>query len=272
MCDRKLRVLAVGAHPDDCEYHFGGTAALYLKQGHRVRFVSMTNGNAGHQSMGRAELAAVRLGETRRVSELTGVEYEVLDHDDGNLTDDLATRDELIALIRRFEPDVLFTHRTNDYHTDHRHAGLLVQDASFLLGVPLVCPDVPCLRQMPVILSFYDSFKKPVPFAADVAVDTDSTAADKAAMLDCHRSQFYDWLPWVEHAVDQVPAAQEDRLGWLAAVTGQRDTECARKCRDKLIERYGAARGRAVRHAEAYEASEYGAPLTDENIPVLFPF
>jgi N-acetylglucosamine malate deacetylase 1 len=268
----KLRIMAVGAHPDDCEYHFGGTAAKYLMHGHVVRFVSVTNGNAGHQTLGRKELAAIRAGETRNVNALTGVEYEVLDNDDGNLIADLRTRDELIAVIRQFKPDMVFTHRTNDYHTDHRHTGLLVQDASFLLGVPLVCPEVPCLRSMPVIMSFYDNFKKPVEFHTDVAVDIDDSIIQKVRMLDCHRSQFYDWLPWVELELDQLPETHEARFSWLEKKIRSRDANVAQFCREQLKQRYGATAGAAVSCAEAYEVSEYGAPLPDDKIPYYFPF
>lgn len=272
MENKQLRIMAIGAHPDDCEYMFGGTAALYRSLGHAVMFVSATNGNAGHQTLGRAELAAIRAGEARNVIALTGVEYVILNNDDGNLTDDLKTRDELIGVIRRFRPDVIITHRTNDYHTDHRHTGLLVQDASFLLGVPLVCPNVPCLRYTPVILSAYDTFKKPQEFVADIVVDIDSTLPQKAAMWDCHKSQFYDWLPWVERETDPVPASEPDRLAWLEKKVAGKDAAIARRLRDKLIERYGEARGSAVKHAEAYEISEYGASLPKEKIGEFFPF
>ncbi len=272
MINEKLRILAIGAHPDDCEYHFGGTAAKYLLAGHIVRFVSMTNGNAGHQTLSRKELVAIRAEETRRVSALTSVEYEVLDNDDGNLTTNLETRDMLIAVIRRFKPDMIFTHRTNDYHTDHRHTGLLVQDASFLLGVPLACPEVPCLRYMPVILSFFDNFKKPLRFQIDIAVDISDTIALKALMLDCHRSQFYDWLPWVERMENQVPAEDADKLNWLTENVQSRDAAIAEQCLDKLKQRYGTERGEVVKYAEAFEISEYGAPLPEDKIANYFPF
>jgi LmbE family N-acetylglucosaminyl deacetylase len=269
---RQLRVMAIGAHPDDCEYHFGGTAALYKEKGHIVKFVSVTSGNAGHQSMGREELKRVRAGEASRVSETTGIEYEILGVDDGALVPDLASRELVISAIRRFRPDIVFAHRPYDYHADHRAVGLLMQDASFLLGVPLVCPSVPCLRHVPVIMSFSDNFTKPVACAPHVAVDTDAALDRKAAMLDCHRSQFYDWLPWVERETDEVPQDEEGRLRWLTGKVSQRDASAARRVRDLLIGRYGAARGRAVQHAEAFETSEYGAPLPDEKMDEYFPF
>lgn len=272
MEQRQLRVLAIGAHPDDCEYHFGGTAAKYRSLGHAVKFVSATNGNAGHQAMGRQELAARRAGETAMVSNLTGIEYEILPNDDAALTPSLEAREQVLSVIRRFQPDLVFTHRTCDYHADHRATGLLVQDASFLLGVPAACPSVPCLRHMPVILCFYDSFTRPVGFHTDVAVDIDGTLEDKVRMLDCHRSQFYEWLPWVEHEEDQLPGTDEDRFRWLEQKIARKDAEVARRCRDMILSRYGAPRGRAIRHAEAYEVSEYGEQMTEEMEKVLFPF
>lgn len=272
MDPRQLRVMAIGAHPDDCEYYFGGTAALYREHGHIVKFVSVTNGNAGHQSMGREELARVRAGEAACVSGLTGIEYEMLGADDGALAPDLAMRELVIAVIRRFRPDIVFSHRPYDYHADHRAVGLLVQDASFLLGVPLVCPSAPCLRHMPVIVSFYDSFTKPVACMPDVAVDIDAAHDRKAAVLDCHRSQFYDWLPWVEREADEVPRDDMDRLRWLKGKVSGKDAAVAMRVRGLLKRRYGDARGGAVRHAEAFEASEYGAPLPVEKISEYFPF
>lgn len=272
MTTKQLRVMAIGAHPDDCEYHFGGTAALYLKAGHTVRFVSATCGNAGHQSLGRTELAAVRARECEAVVKLAGVEYEVLPNDDAGLTADLATRAQVISAIRRFRPDIVFTHRAYDYHADHRTTGLLVQDASFLLGVPAVCPDVPCLRYMPVIASFIDSFRRPLEFHADIAVDTDSAVDMKTRMLDCHRSQFYDWLPWVENDPDPVPEDDREKLIWLGGKVKARDAAAAARCREQLVARYGQARGSAVQYAEAFEVSEYGTQVPEEKVRVFFPF
>lgn len=271
--NQKLRIQVIGAHPDDCEFHFGGTAAKYLALGHTVRFVSATNGSAGHHLyQSREQIAAVRLKETAAVSALTGVEYEVLTSDDGCLTADLQTRDNIIRVIRKFQPDIIFTHRVNDYHTDHRNTAQLVQDASYLLGVPMVCPDVPCLRGMPVILSFFDGFTKPVPFQTDVAVDITDTIEQKVRMLHCHVSQMYEWLPWVEGQSEPIPTAEEDRLSWLAKKVQGRDARAAEFCREQLRQRYGAEHGGKARYAEAFEANQYGSPLNHENSTVLFPF
>src|ERR1700737_486966 len=63
--DGKLNVIAFGAHPDDCDSRAGGTAAKYAALGHRVRFVAVTNGDAGHQTEGGGALATRRRAEAQ---------------------------------------------------------------------------------------------------------------------------------------------------------------------------------------------------------------
>ena len=55
MSEERLRVLVIGAHPDDADISAGGVAALYVQQGHTVTLVSVTNGDAGHHAMGGGE-------------------------------------------------------------------------------------------------------------------------------------------------------------------------------------------------------------------------
>ena len=266
-----IRALMIGAHPDDCEFLTGGLAAKYRAQGHVVKFVSATNGNAGHHQMGGGPLALRRLEEARRVSALTGLEYEILDNDDGQLEADLSTRAQIIGLIRAFRPDLIFTHRLNDYHPDHRRTGMLVQDASYLIRVPNICPLVPHLTYTPVILYMQDGFRKPVPLSPDVVVAIDDVMDDKARMLHCHESQFYEWLPWIGGYADQVPEGDAARLAWLRAGRERYDAAVADRFRDQLIARYGEGPGRAVRCAEAFEVSEYGRPLPPNEIARWFP-
>lgn len=266
-----IRALMIGAHPDDCEYLAGGLAAKYRARGHAVRFVSVTNGNAGHHQMGGGLLARRRLEETRRVSALTGIEYEVLDNDDGQLETDLSTRAQVIGLIRTFRPDLIFTHRTNDYHPDHRRTGILVQDASYLIRVPNICPLVPHLTYSPIILYLQDGFQKPIPFAPDVVVGIDDVLDDKTRMLHCHESQFYEWLPSIGGYSDQAPEGDTARLAWLRRAREEYDGAVADRFRDALIARYGDAAGNAVRYAEAFEVSEYGRALPPDEVGRWFP-
>src|SRR5918911_3968007 len=171
MADAPLRLLIIGAHPDDADYHAGGTAALYRAAGHVVRLVSLTNGNAGHQTLRGAELAARRRDEAAAAGAVIGAAYDVLDNHDGQLLPTLENRHQVIRLIRSFRPDLVLTHRPNDYHPDHRSTSQLVQDAAYLVTVPAIVPDTPHLERDPVIAYLPDDFQKPWPFQPAVAVD-----------------------------------------------------------------------------------------------------
>jgi LmbE family N-acetylglucosaminyl deacetylase len=78
-------MIVFGAHPDDCEYDSGGTAALWARQGHKVKFVALTNGDIGHHEIGGAMLARRRSEEARRAAAILGVETEVVDNYDSEL-------------------------------------------------------------------------------------------------------------------------------------------------------------------------------------------
>ena len=158
----KLRIMVIGAHPDDAE-DAGGTAAKYIEMGHTVRLVSVTNGDAGHQSMGGGPLALRRSREAKKAGEAIGAEYIVLGNHDGELMPTLENRRTLIMVIREFMPDMIFTHRTNDYHPDHRYTGILVQDAAYMVMVPNIVPETPPLKKNPVIMFLHDRFTKPNP-------------------------------------------------------------------------------------------------------------
>src|SRR4051794_16173182 len=127
-----LRLLIIGAHPDDADYAAGGTAALYRAQGHVVRMVSLTNGDAGHHQGGGAALAKRRLAEATAAGAVIGATYDLFPNHDGELLPTLDNRRQVIRLIRTFDPDLVLTHRPNDYHPDHRSTSQLVQDAAYM--------------------------------------------------------------------------------------------------------------------------------------------
>ena len=70
-------------------------------------------------------------------------------------------RRAVTRLIREWRADVVTSHRPNDCHPDHRYAGVLVQDAAYMVTVPGFCPDVPHLERNPVFLYYADRFLKP---------------------------------------------------------------------------------------------------------------
>ena len=272
MAEQPLRILIIGAHPDDADIKAGGTAAKWCALGHVVRLVSLTDGGAGHQSERGPSLARRRRAEAEAAASVIGATYEVGDVPDGTLDDRLESRHRVIRLIRGFRPDLIITHRATDYHPDHRFAGLLVQDAAYLLTVPAVCPETPHLASSPVILYLSDAFRKPCRFEPHVAVDIEGEFDRLVAMLHCHRSQFYEWLPYNTGQLDRVPEGDAPRRAWLADRVRGRLLPLADRHRDLLRRIYGPEAGGHVRLIEAFEASEFGAALDPEAWERLFPF
>ena len=270
--DAQLRLLVIGAHPDDCEVKAGGLASLYAGLGHRVRFVSLTNGATGHHEIGGIELARRRREEADAVAAGAGLEYEILDNHTGELEPSVANRKQVIRLIREFDPDLVLTHRPWDYHPDHRYTGMLVQDASYILTVPNMVPLTPHLQRMPVIMYLGDTFRKPIPFEPDVVVDIDAVVDRKLEMLHCHTSQMYEWLPYNRGELEKVPADEAGRRAYLTAWRRGAMEQVAADHRARLRELYGEAHGARVQCAEAFETCEYGAALTEDRRARLFPF
>jgi len=267
-----LRLLILGAHPDDAEIHAGGLALGYREAGHAVRMVSMTDGSAGHHAMPPEELAAVRRAEAAASAASIGAESVVWEYPDGALLPTLEVRHRVIREIRAFRPDLVLTHRTNDYHPDHRAAGQAVQDASYMVRVPRVVPDTPPLARDPVIAFLPDLFDKPTPMDGDVVLDITARVDAITAMLACHRSQVFEWLPWIDGLLDQVPADAPGRLTWLRAWFAGQIRPRADRYRKELTAQYGSKRGRRIEFIEMFEISEYGSPLDDAARRRLFGF
>lgn len=267
--DGKLNIIAFGAHPDDCDQRAGGTAAKFAALGHRVRFVSVTNGDAGHQTEGGGALAARRRAEAQEAGRRIGIEYVVLDNHDGELVPGLKPREEIIRQIRQINADLVLAPRPNDYHPDHRYTGILVQDAAYMVVVPNIAPDTPALRKNPVFMYFQDGFQKPGPFSPDVAISIDDVIEKKVDMLDAHVSQFYEWLPWVGGTLDKVPKDAAARKRWLRDTRAWQPTPAVKAA---LAKWYGQEKGSAVRYAEAFEICEYGTRPDEALIRKLFPF
>lgn len=266
--DEPARFIVIGAHPDDCDIDAGATAALLAEMGHAVKFLSVTNGDAGHQSMGGGILAKRRMEEAKESARRLGIdEYEVLDNHDGELTPNLNVRLQIIRKIREWNADVVIAPRPNDYHPDHRYTGVLVQDAAYMVAVPNVAPDTPPLKKNPVFLYTHDGFQSPEPFRPDIAIDVDKTFSKKIDGLDAHVSQFYEWLPWIGGYLDEVPKDPEERKKWLANL---RPATISPETRKSLEKWYGANKAAAVRHAEAFQVCEYGKQPSDEEIRKLF--
>jgi LmbE family N-acetylglucosaminyl deacetylase len=269
--EHRLRILVFGAHPDDPE-KVGGTMAKFVAMGHVVRLVSLTNGNAGHFSMGGGPLAQRRYQETQCAGRVIGAEYVVLENDDGKLMPTLENREQVIRQIREFQADIVISPRPNDYHPDHRNTAQLVMDAAYMVTVPNIVPLTPHLTKNPVFLYMSDRFTEPSPFAPDVAVAIDDVIEKKIDMYHCHESQMYEWLPYNQGVLDSVPKDPAKRREWLAQTWGFRSSEPGEAYRALLVQLYGEQKGSQVRQAEAFQVSEYGSQPSLAELKKLFPF
>src|SRR5688500_8616530 len=263
-----IRIIMIGAHPDDCDQDGGGTAILFAKMGYAVKFVSVTNGDAGHQSIGGGMLAQRRIAEAKEAGKRFGVEYEVLDNHDGELLPTLNVRLQVIRKIREWDADVVIAPRPNDYHPDHRYTGVLVQDAAYMVAVPNIATESPALKKNPVFLYFQDRFQRPNAFRPDIAVDITTIFDKKISALDAHESQMYEWLPWIGHYADKVPKDKADRIKWLGETRKQTILPAVKTALEKW---YGKEKAAAIKNAEAFEICEYGTQPDDEMIKKLFP-
>ena len=266
--DDKINVIVFGAHPDDADADAGGTAIKYAQMGHNVMFVALTNGDAGHFSMGGGALARIRRAEAEEAGRRAGVKYVVLDNHDGELMPTLHVRLQVIRLIRKWNADLVIGPRPNDYHPDHRNCGIVLQDAAYMVIVPNVAPDTPPLKKNPIFLYAQDFFQKPNPFTPDIAVDISDTYKQKIYTMAAHESQNFEWLPWTSGRLDEIPEDEQARLDYLAKYRKIRITE---EVRESLIKWYGKDKSVLVTDAEAFEICEYGRRPSDDEIRKLFP-
>ena len=271
---RVLRIIAFGAHPDDAEFQLGGCAIKWAQLGHKVKLVSVTNGDIGHWKMAGGPLAKRRTAESKEAAKRMGVESLVLDIHDGEIMPTLANRKTIARLIREWQADLVFTHRPHDYHPDHRNAGLLIRDAAFMVGVPFYVPDTPPVKRNPVFMYFPDRFTRPYPFQADIAISIDDVFDEKVHALDALESQVYEGgangsAQTLIQRKAHDPVARKEIL--KASWTG-RNGRIADRFRESLVKWYGSEKGKAVKTAEAFEVCEYGRRPSETELKTLFPF
>src|SRR5688572_31287537 len=255
--DGKYRIIAFGAHPDDCELQTGGTAAMWAAKGHKVKFVSVTNGDIGHWREAGGPLAKRRLAEVKEAARILGIETDVLDIHDGELLPTLENRKLITQKIREWNADLVLGPRPNDYHPDHRYTGILVQDAAYMVTVPFFCPDIPHLTNNPVFMYYPDRFQKPNPFKPDVVVATDTVIEKRLDALDAMPSQFYEGGANGSEAL--VPSDPEKKKARAKAVRdgfARRFSNQADRFRKELGEWYGEDKAKNFKYAEGFEICE----------------
>ena len=262
---KDLRVMVIGAHPDDPDLNAGCTIMKLVAAGARVRFISVCNGDKGHQTTWGPSLASRRYGEAQASAKVFGVEnYAILGNSDCEVENTPALRRELTRRVREFSPHIIFTHRICDYHADHRVVGQAVMDITYFLGVPGWCPESPLPSVKPAVLFLRDTFTVPRELRPDIVVPVDDPAIRQRylAALACHVSQFAEWLPYDKNIVAECPdwadiPAREAFLSkyWLEP----------RKGYD--ARRFGVP---GFKEVEVFEQSEYGRQMAPEDMKRIF--
>ena len=261
---KELRVMAIGAHPDDPDVNMAGTIRKFVLEGAKVRMVSVSNGDKGHRTMPPDELAKRRYAEAQESARVLGVEkYLVLGGHDCELEVTMEWKKKLTKVIREFAPHLIFTHRTCDYHADHRAVAQLVMDVAYFLGVPYWCPEVPVPDVMPAVFFMRDRFSMPRELRPDVVLDVTDVQDVVADALCCHESQFFEWLP------PEIPGAQAENPGKDGSVETKR----------AFVKKYWFSRKRLdarrfnleFEYPEVFELSEYGRQPSSAELQEMFP-
>ena len=191
-----MRILAVGAHPDDLEILCAGTLAKYAARGDQVIMAVATNGEVGSATLPKEEIAAIRRREAQASANLIGAEFIWMGYPDEFLFSTQETRLDFLNLVRRARPDVILAHAPVDYHPDHRASGQILWDIRVMTTVPNIVTEEPPCDRIPEI--YYFDTVAGIDFVPQYYVDVSETFEMKKAMLACHRSQ----SAWLENQYD----------------------------------------------------------------------
>lgn len=147
----EFEAMVIGAHPDDNDFGTAATSALWASQGKKIVWVVMTDGSEGSEIPDQPdeELMLLREREQRAAAEVYGITaVEFLRNRDGHLVNTEDTRRQVVRLIRKYRPRVVFTHDPTRHifapdpdempnatgylnHPDHRATGNIVLDSIF---------------------------------------------------------------------------------------------------------------------------------------------
>ena len=261
-CQQPIRVMVIFAHPDEGEIYAGGVTALYTKLGHEVKFMSLTNGDAGHFSMEAEDLAERRYKEGMKAKEILGLsEYEILDYHDGVLKNKEEVREKVIKSIKAWNADIVFTfYPAKGGHNDNMTAGYIVREASKQLD-----PD-----NMPVFIYMRDFHTVSFSYIPDIAIDIDEVWETKLASCGAHESQVVEYNPEAEGVLDEVLASKKKQDDFLFHNTSpfslvRPDNLLA------LKKWYGKEHAQQVGFVEEFEIAEFGRQISDQEVFELFP-
>jgi len=186
-----MKVLAIGAHPDDVELLCAGTLAKFKKQGDEVFICHACDGNMGSKVYSSDELVKLRRNEAIKSAKIIGATSIWAGMSDGKVVLDLESRNKIIEVIRQTAPDLIITQSPNDYHTDHINTSRLVFEATYLAGLVLWDSEYPAPEKLPFL--YYMDTIAGVNFVPEEYVDITDTIDIKIKMMMEMHSQL-GWL------------------------------------------------------------------------------
>ncbi|MGG3279943.1 PIG-L deacetylase family protein [Paenibacillus solani] len=267
-----LNVIVIAAHPDEPEIYAGAISAAYAERGHRVKFLTLTDGCCGHYEMSGQQLVDRRIQEAQEAARRLGVlEYVVLPIPDGELMPSIEMRKEVIRHIRSWEADIVITfHADGPGHADNRSVGKIVRDtADFVAKVPNAVPEVPSLGKSPIFLLMPDYAARPS-YKPDIVIDAGEVIEKKLLACDAHASQFYEFAPWQGGFLDAVPNTWEDKRNFILKYWN-RFLSVSDEMRPVLSKFYGQDYADSVQYAEPFEIANYSRRPDEAEMKVLFP-
>jgi N-acetylglucosamine malate deacetylase 1 len=186
-----MKVLAIGAHPDDVELLCAGTVAKFAKLGHEVVICHVCDGNKGSNVYSSEELVKIRRNEALESAKLIGATSIWAGISDGEVVLDLESRIKIMDVLRQANADLVITNGPNDYHSDHINVSRLVLEATYLAGLKLWKTNYPPTTKLSYL--YYMDNLAGVNFAPEEYVDITETIDIKVDMMMKMKSQL-GWL------------------------------------------------------------------------------
>lgn len=184
----KVDILAIGAHPDDVELGCGGTLAKLISEGKTVAVVDLTQGELGTRGTN-----ITRAEEAANASKILGFSDRVnLKMKDGFLQNSEEYQMQIVKMIRKYQPEIVFANAIDDRHPDHAKASKLVSDACFLSGLVKIETTIDNENQKawrPKQIFNYIQWKNVTPH---FVVDVSDFMSKKIEACLAYKTQFYD--------------------------------------------------------------------------------
>jgi len=208
------RIIAFGCHPDDLEFMCAGTLAHLSDRGHEIHMATMCVGDLGSAVKDCIEITRIRLAECRRAANIIGAEFHCAMLKDTFLEDCNEHRAKAVAILRKVNPDLVFTMPPNDYMVDHEMTSRLVRNACFIAPIPNYAfgeaVTQPKTDHVPALL-YTDPLEAKDIFGNRITpsfyVNISPQIEKKERMLACHESQ-RAWLRQ-QHGIDQYLIAMQ---------------------------------------------------------------